>query len=174
MPTEPPPFHLLEPEAAEALLPGWWLPHILIGGSLFIALLLIAIFLVRAIKRPRPENPAKIREEARLKAVATLESASRGAGTTPRDAAFLASLALRDYLATAAQDPALFETHEEFIARRDSLATLNSRAREAAANGFSSLAALKYAAEPPAATAAEVLESARTLLDQLHSGFAES
>ena len=173
MNSEPPPFHLREPGAADALLPGWWLPHILIGGTLLVALMLVAILLVRAIKHPRPENPAKIREEARLKAVTTLESAC-GTAETPREAAVLASLALRDYLSTAAQDPALFETHEEFIARRDSLAALSARARDAAADGFSRLASLKYAAEPPAGTATEVLESSRTLLDALHRGFTES
>ena len=86
-------------------------------------------------------------------------------------AAVLASLTLRDYLATAADDPALFETHEEFIARHDSLAALTEKARAAAAAGFSRLAALKYAAEPPASTASLVIESARTLLDELHRGF---
>ncbi len=173
-PDEPSPFHLREPEAVEALLPGWWLPHILIGGTLLVAALLVAILLVRAMKRPRPANPAKIREEARLKAVAALESARGGSAATPREAAVLASLALRDYLSTAAEDPALFETHEEFIARRDSLAALHPQAREAAANGFTRLAALKYAANPPQDNAGDVVETARTLLDTLHRGFTES
>lgn len=172
MTPEPPPFQLQEPDAVESLLPGWWLPHILIGATILVALILITVLLVRAIKRPRPVNLGKIREEARLKAVATLESA-RSSSATPRDAAVLASLALRGYLSRAADDPALFETHEEFIARRDSLAALNAPARDAAATGFAHLASLKYAAEPPASTAAEVIESARTLLDSLHRGFAQ-
>jgi len=170
MTPEPPPFQLQEPDAIESLLPGWWLPHILISSAILFALAIIAILLVRMMRRPRPVNLAKIREEARLKAVATLESA-RSAAATPREAAVLASLALRDYLSRAADDPALFETHEEFIARRDSLAALHEKARAAAAAGFSRLASLKYAAEPPAATAPEVIESARTLLDELHRGF---
>jgi len=173
MSPEPPPFQLLEPDSVESLLPGWWLPHILIGATILVALILAAVLLVRMKNRPRPVDPAKMREQARLKAVATLESA-RGTAATPREAAVLASLALRDYLACAADDPALFETHEEFIARRDSLASLHEKARDAAAAGFSHLASLKYAAEPPASTAPEVIESARALLHELHSGFIQT
>lgn len=173
MPPEPPPFQLLEPDAVESLLPGWWLPYILIGSTILLVLILIAVLLVRAKNRPRPVNLEKIREEARLKAVATLESA-RSSTATPREAAVLASLALRDYLARAADDPALFETHEEFIARHDSLASLHEKARHAAAVGFSHLASLKYAAEPPFSTAPEVIESARTLLGELHRGFSQT
>jgi len=173
MSPEPPPFQLLEPDAIESLLPGWWLPHILIASTILLALILIAVLLIRAKNRPRPVDLSKVREEARLKAVATLESA-RSSTATPRDAAVLASLALRDYLARAADDPALFETHEEFIGRHDSLAALHEQARDTAAAGFSHLASLKYAAEPPASTAPEVIESARTLLDELHRGFAQT
>jgi len=36
----------------------------------------------------------------------------------------LASLILREYLSSAAGDPALFETHEEFISRHDALQSL--------------------------------------------------
>ena len=43
-----------------------------------------------------------------------------------RDAAVLSSLILRKYLATAAGDPALFETHEEFVARHDALQRADS------------------------------------------------
>ncbi len=173
MSPEPPPFQLLEPDSIESLLPGWWLPHILIGSTLLVALILVAVLLVRAKNRPRPVDPAKIREEARLKAVATLES-SRSSIKTTREAAVVASLALRDYLSRAAADPALFETHEEFIARHASIVALHEPAREAAAAGFSHLAALKYSAEPPASSTHEVIESARTLLDQLHRGFAQT
>lgn len=173
MSPESPPFQLHEPDAIESLLPGWWLPHLLIGSTILIAVLLIAILLIRAKNRPRPVNPAKMREEARLHAVSTLESA-RSSTQTARDAAMIASMALRDYLARAAEDPALFETHDEFIARHDALASLHENARAAAASGFSRLAEIKYSAELPASTASEVIEAARTLLDQLHRGFAET
>lgn len=173
MPPELPPFQLHEPEDIESLLPGWWLPHILIVSTLLVALVFVAVLLVRAKNRPRPVDYAKIREEARLKAITTLES-SRSSITTPREAAVLASLALRAYLSRAADDPALFETHEEFIARRDSLSALLESARMATAAGFSHLATLKYAADPPHATATGVLESARTLLEEIHSGFAKT
>ena len=92
---------------------------------------------------------------------------------TSRQAAVRCSLILRKYLAQAANDPSLFETHEEFISRQDSLAALTDEAREACAMGFSKLAALKYApqeaADDPAPGA--VIEDTRLLLHTLHHGF---
>jgi hypothetical protein len=89
-----------------------------------------------------------------------------------RNAAVLASLILRKYLSIAAGDPALYETHEEFVARHDALSALAAEARAATAEGFGRLAALKYAPEIPAAAEEEVIAQARTLLETLHHGFA--
>ena len=81
------------------------------------------------------------------------------------------SLILRRYLSLAAEDPALFETHEEFIARNDALLSLSDAARAACATGFARLAACKYAPEVPAMAPATVVAEAHELLETLHRGF---
>lgn len=169
MPEEPPAFQIREPSGVEALLPGWWLPPVLLAVFLLLVIGILAFLLIRLKNRKRVEDPAKLREAARLEAVAALNNAPK---STSREAAITASLILRRYLAAATGDPALFETHEEFVARRDSLASLSPTAREAAATGFASLATLKYGVAPPEAAPVRVLEDARNLLDQLHNGFA--
>ena len=71
-----------------------------------------------------------------------------------------------------AGDPALFETHEEFVARHDALAALSADARHAAESGFSRLVALKYSPEIPQGDPKEVISDSRALLKTLHQGFA--
>ena len=54
------------------------------------------------------------------------------------------SLILRHYLALALEEPALYETHEEFLLRSDALQKLPRGARERLAPLLSELAAAKY------------------------------
>lgn len=84
----------------------------------------------------------------------------------------VSSLILRKYLSAAANDPALFETHEEFISRHDSLQALKPEARAAAEAGFTRLASLKYAPEIQEDAPAQVIADSRALLETLHQGFA--
>ena len=65
----------------------------------------------------------------------------------------------------------MFETHEEFISRHDSLQALTAEARAAAEAAFTRLASLKYAEEIPDDDPAEVIADARKLLETLHQGF---
>ena len=64
-------------------------------------------------------------------------------------------------------DPALFETHEEFISRHQALASYPEDLRKVTAEGFSHLARLKYG---PDATGDPIalVTAARQLLDRLH------
>lgn len=55
-----------------------------------------------------------------------------------------ASLILRHYLATTLQEPALYETHEEFIMRSDALEKLPAGARDRLAPLLTQLAEAKY------------------------------
>jgi hypothetical protein len=162
-------LELLEPASPEALVPrfGLW-PWLLAAAILVIA----AVALVIYLKKRRPAAAADIvsmRKAALAEAVAVL---SGPAPETTREAAVTSSLVLRKYLAAAAGDPALFETHEEFVSRRDSLQTLTPAARAAAEEGFTRLAALKYAPEIPEAAPAQVIAESRALLETLHHGFA--
>ncbi len=156
---------LRDPVPAEPLLPDpglapwvWWA---LAGGVLLLALL--AWFLLRRRKQGMVD-PVKVREEAYRRAVAELSSQ---AAASMQEAATKVSLALRRYLAVVAGDPALFETHEEFVARHESLATYPADLRQSAAEGFSQLARLKYGREAAGEPAA-LFSAARQLLDRLH------
>ena len=151
----------------DPLLPGIGLWPWCFAAGLPVIALILWFYLKR--RKPAAVDPLKIREQARQEAVAALDGVKT---TDSRDAAVRSSLILRKYLSMAAQDPALFETHEEFIARHDAMAGLNQNARTAAAEGFSRLAALKYAPISPQADAAAVLTDSRQLLETLHHGFA--
>ncbi|MEI6674921.1 MAG: hypothetical protein WCO57_07065 [Verrucomicrobiota bacterium] len=160
-------FELKEPASPEFMLPrdystaGW------IGAALAVLVLLGAWHLWRT-RRQRPSHPQALRNLAFKEAVKALDQIN-----TPhaRKAAVQASLILRKYLSRAANDPALFETHEEFISRHDALHTLTEAGRAGCAAGFAQLAALKYAPQDPDLAPPAVVSAARVLLDNLHRGF---
>jgi hypothetical protein len=161
-------FELKEPASPELLLPhdystaGWVSAAILALGLLGAGLLWW--------RRCHPSAPA----QAAARNLAYSEASgglARIAATQARDAAVQASLILRKYLSLAVNDPALFETHEEFIARHDALSALTDSARNACESGFASLAALKYAPQIPDLAPAAVVSEARALLETLHHAF---
>jgi len=158
-------LELKPPPSPEALLPDhglwpWWASAILLATA--VAVVLYVVF--------RKRRPAAI--DARGNAFREANGALSGIKTDdPRDAAVQCSLVLRKYLSAAAADPALFETHEEFIARRDALSSLTETARAAAESGFTRLAALKYGPEMPGTPAADVIAESRSLMETLHHGF---
>lgn len=159
-------FKLLEPAPPVSLLPdsGLW-PWFLAGGILLVIGIAIMIF-VRT--RKQTMDPHAARKAAFAEASTALQNS---APENARDAAIQSSLILRKYLAVAAADPALYETHEEFISRHDSLSALSPAARAAAESGFTALAALKYAPEIPDAAPAAVVADSRALLETLNQGF---
>lgn len=159
----------MEPASPEALLPDhglWQWPAAIIA---LLLLLLVVAFLVWKLRKPRPESRFALREAAFRDALAAMDSVDC---EHARAAAVQTSLILRKYLASAAQDPALFETHEEFLSREDALQALHPDARAAAAAGFGRLATRKYAPDEPEETAAAIVAESRELLQTLHSGFA--
>jgi len=160
-------FDLKEPATPEALLPrdysqACWL------AAAALALVLCVAWLIRRQRRQRSKNPQSRRHLAYKEACVALD---RIAAANARAAAVQTSLILRKYLSLATDDPALFETHEEFIARNDALQSLTETARAACAAGFARLAACKYAPVVPDLEAAAVIADARELLETLHHGF---
>lgn len=152
----------------EALLPDhglwpWWATVVLL--ALGIALLLFALLRKHG---PAALDARKLREIARREALGALSGIK---SDDPRDAAVQCSLILRNYLSAAAADPALYETHEEFIARRDALQVLAEDARAAVESVFTCLAALKYGPEIPGTPANDIIAQSRDLLEKLHQGF---
>jgi 4-amino-4-deoxy-L-arabinose transferase-like glycosyltransferase len=142
----------------------WW-----VGAGLVAVLALILWRLLRP-RRPAAADPLESRHRAYVEALAALDAAQSAGGV--REAAVQASLILRKYLSLAAADPALFETHEEFMARHHALSALTAPARSAAADGFARLARLKYGPGDPVVDSAALVSEARTLLETLHRGFA--
>ncbi len=137
-------LEIREPVAPESLVPSVGATPWVVGGILLLAL--AAAFVIwRTRKKRLAADPAAIRRAAYLEAGNALDKVE---AATAREAAVRCSLIIRRYLATAAEDPALFETHEEFIARHDALADYTPVARQACAEGFARLAALKYAPVP--------------------------
>jgi hypothetical protein len=167
-----PTLEILEPTSPESLIPAsGFAPWILGGVALLIASIMAYAFYRWWRNRCDTPDPEAARRAAWLKAGTALEGI---ATPTARDAAVEASLILRRYLSLAAGDPALFETHEEFVSRHDALSCLSQQAREACARGFSRLATLKYASDPSTEEPSTVVIEARALLDTLHHGFKAS
>ena len=161
-------FELLEPARPEALVPDSLLEPWMIPAAVALLLAITAYLIFRKRKSPAGD-PLAARKAAYQDAAAALEKIN---SLQARDAAVQSSLILRKYLSLAANDPALFETHEEFISRHDALQALTHDARNAAETGFARLASLKYAAEIPDLSPLDVVTESRALLETLHHGFA--
>ncbi len=164
-------FQLMEPTRPEALVPDsliepWMMVSLCI---LLVAILAVVAFLIFRRHKAPPVDLLAMRRAAYQEAGSAL-----AALTAPqaRDAAVQSSLILRRYLARAANDPALFETHEEFVSRHDALKALSEEARSKSESGFTRLASLKYAAEIPDLSPSVVVSESRELLETLHHGFA--
>ena len=148
-----------EPLLPEPGMPPWaW---VLIGLAVA-ATVGVAFFIRRA--NALASDPRHLKEEAYELAQHELESVPEGG---LQAAATKVSLVLRRYLATVCGDPALFETHEEFISRHAALAGYPEELRNVAAEGFSHLARLKYGREANGDPVA-LFGAARQLLDRLH------
>lgn len=116
----------------------------LVGGAVVIASI-ASIYWAR-----RRKTASGIDERARRRAayrVARGKLKDLNLAAPSRDVAVDISLVVRQYLAEVANDPALFETHEEFISRSDALSGLTPSAKAACETLFNQLIALKYAPE---------------------------
>ena len=160
-------FELLEPASPESLIPDSWVEPWMIAAAVLLAVALLALVIFKK-KKTAAIDPLAIRQAAHAEAAAALDKI----GAVPsREAAVLSSLILRRYLSVVAGDPALFETHEEYVSRHEALKHFSEEARGSAGLGFSRLAAMKYAAETPAMATPEVIAGSHTLLETLHHGF---
>ncbi|MFD0895756.1 hypothetical protein KBB96_02145 [Luteolibacter ambystomatis] len=165
-----PSFELHPPPPPDKLLPGprLDLPAWQIALAA-IALILVILLIVLAIRKKRPVDEGSVRRRAYQDALRCLEEA-RPAGS--REAATLSSFILRRYLAVVAKDPALYETHEEFVGRHDILKNVSDDTRHQTVEGFGHLASLKYGRETRAGEGGPVIQSSRSLLETLHRALA--
>ena len=163
-----PNLQLQEPVLPESLVPAMDLTWLWIAIAAFVLITAIVVLLATRKKRAAGVDPIARRRaayQAAKQAFENLQSANA------RDAAVQTSLILRRFLADAVADPSLFETHEEFIIRQDSLKKLTPAARDAATTAFTVLARLKYAPEVPEDDPATVIAEGRQLLEVLNGGF---
>ena len=163
-------FQLLEPPSPEALVPDSPIETWMISAAVA-ALVLLALlaFLFLRKKNQTSVDPSAVRNAARVEAIAALDAIPTSCSS--REAAVRCSLIIRKYLSIAAGDPALFETHEEYLSRHEALKNFTPEARSTAHQGFTRLAGLKYAASPPELALEVLLTGSRNLLETLHQGF---
>ena len=159
-------FELLEPSSPESLVPDSWVEPWMVVLLAMVVLGLVAILIFRK-KRGQISTPLGVRAAAHAEASSALD----GIGEVPtREAAVRSSLIMRKYLSIVAKDPALFETHEEYVARHEALKNFSADAREATRLGFARLAAIKYSPQSPDLDTPQVITGSRNLLETLHHG----
>ena len=78
------------------------------------------------------------------------------------------SLILRRYLVALTGDPALFETHEEWVSRHDAIENLDADLQQQTRSLFSQLAEWKYAPADHGDEPSVVIEHSRNLLEALN------
>lgn len=159
-------FELREPASPEALVPASWVEPWMVLTLIFPVLIILAFFVFKK-KRSPVTDPSATRRAAFNEAAAALA----GIGSVlPREAAVQSSLILRRYLSVVANDPALFETHEEYVSRHEALKNFSEDARGSTALGFARLAAIKYSPATADMDTPQVISGSQSLLEILNHG----
>ena len=160
-------FQLMESSTVEALIPKAETPWLfIIIGAVLVASL---IFWLIRHRMKRAKDPANIRQAAFKDAITALDAIPQN---DSHAAALESSMILRKYLSITAEDPALFETHEEFVLRHDSLQKFPQSMRDEVAAIFSRLATIKYAPDSTKTNAETIIGDSRQLLHTLHAALA--
>ncbi|MFN5868426.1 MAG: hypothetical protein ACK46A_03745, partial [Akkermansiaceae bacterium] len=133
-------FELADSHEAMDLVPNWELEwwHIVLSASILIFAIFLGYLFLRKSKIQYP-NQSKLL--AYQDALSGLEKLDASIG---KENVIIVSLVLRQYLAKAMNEPALYETHEEFIGRHDAIKGLSEDLKLEITNYFSKLAAIKY------------------------------
>lgn len=159
-------FELVESRDALDLVPQreipvWWF---ILG---LVCLLVITSAVIVSRKRKKPLDPLAREREAYLKA----KEAFGALGTQGvRDTAVSVSRILRRYLADAEDEPALYETHEEFISRHDVLKDFPDELKAETGIFFSQLAEVKYAEKiADGCDSGKMAERGMVLLERMHA-----
>lgn len=149
-----------ELEAAAATSWLWWC---LLAGGLILATVVAYV----VYRRHRNTPPPPVPEEIALAALDAMQT------TTPpdlRECSLELSMIFRQYLTGKTQDPALYETHEEFSRRLDSLSTIPAECQAETRQLLDYLASLKYAGAQGADTgqALQLIEATRQAVIHIH------
>ncbi|MGJ8641944.1 MAG: hypothetical protein ACSHX9_00935 [Luteolibacter sp.] len=159
-------FELVESRDAIELVPKQDIPVWWFALALAVVLLVSClIFFFR--KSGKPEDPLA-RER---KAYSEAKEALGALGTQGvRETAVSVSCILRKYLADSMDEPALYETHEEFVSRHDGLKDFADDIRTETGEFFSQLAEVKYAEEiSNGCDSGKMAEGGMKLLERMHA-----
>ena len=159
-------FELADSHEAMDLVPNWELEwwHIVLSASILILAIFLGYLFLRKSKIQYP-NQSKLL--AYQDALSGLEKLDASIG---KENVIIVSLVLRQYLAKAMNEPALYETHEEFIGRHDAIKGLSEDLKLEITNYFSKLAAIKYGPDEGAVADVDTLkQGAIKFLERIHS-----
>lgn len=137
----------------------------LLWGGIGAGVILLAVAGLLLYRRFRKQQVSGISpEQIALLGLQELEEAGPDLRTTSLEL----SMILRRYLAGTAQDPALYETHEEFSRRFNSLSGISAEHRMSTKKLLEKLASYKYAGvqqDAPQVTQALIAETRQTILN---------
>lgn len=149
-------------EELEAAATNSWLWWSLLAGGLVLAAVVLYIVYNRRRNTPPPPAP----EEVAMAALDAMQA------TPPdlRECSLELSMIFRQYLTGKTQDPALYETHEEFSRRLDSLSTIPAECQTETRQLLDYLASLKYAGAQGADTerVLQLIEATRQAVIHIH------
>lgn len=158
-------IRFVETSATDALMPtslGWEI-LVILGLLLLFALILTWIVRHRHQKNVAgSQNPIKSAYNEALEALAVCPTESETLVATE------CSLIMRRYLAVVAVDPALFETHEEWIARHNAVKSLSDPLKAHIHQLFEQLAEWKYVPSNHGDDPAMMVDRSRNLLEAIH------
>ena len=155
----------MEPTLPEPPGPGIapWIVGTLVLGAILLALI------IWSRRRHSPSHPLRFKEIVYRDAITAL---TQLAPVGIRETAIQTSLILRQFLAKVTNDPALYETHEEFVTRQDSLKSLSPATQASTKQLFDGLAAIKYDREVADRQPSELIADSKGLLATLHKELA--
>ena len=107
-----------------------------------VAITLVSIILFFILRKKSPAQRSQTPIERARARLDKLQSES--SILEPQTTAVRVSLIIRQYLEAAFEDPALFETNEEFTLRPDALEKLHPDCRQAVSKHLTELSELKY------------------------------
>lgn len=164
-------LRLVEPPSADGLMPhpinwGAWC----VIGVVILLLVVIAILIWRKARQSPAANEENLQQKARADAMAALAGCPM---INPNQTATECSLIVRRYLSELTGDPALYETHEQWVMRHDALEDFNDSLKEQIGELFAKLAALKYAPEHQGGSPAAMVENSRHVVDAAYREVAQ-
>jgi hypothetical protein len=143
----------------------WWIWMLAGLGCLLVLIIIYLIFRKSKSAKQRITQLDKARKQlAQLR--------QKTDALAPHIIAIRISLIIRRYLATAFDDPALFETIEEFSLRESALSQLHPDSREPITRHLTALSQLKYAPKE-SANAAELIDDAEAILAHIEINVGE-